>query len=178
MFTTAIFVQNCTLKVKSLLLHIFFYLGQTTFLMPWLHVQLLNTIILRSAGRSCHSVCHGCELSWTVQPSTRPHSNRPIRKCLVPKRTLIFHSSINIFTSLSDSLLNDIVILTNVNCNLNVNIITSQYVNTSTTGTSRDSAQRCHWLQHFCLTNIFHYAWKASNNCKQKLHRVACNNCT
>jgi len=79
------------------------------------------------------------------------------RKCHVLKRTLFLYSSNNISTLLSGSLLNDIVIMSNVNCNLNVNRITSQvpYVNTSTV--SRDSAKFCHCLQYFRLINIFHH---------------------
>ena len=59
---------------------------------------------------------------------------------------------------LSDAASAATISLVAFNCNLTltVNTITSQvYVNTSTT--SRDSTKRCHWLQHFCLVNIFQH---------------------
>jgi len=40
---------------------------------------------------------------------------------------------------------------------------------------SRDSTKRCHWLQHFCLMNIFQHVGKPAiiaAYCMQKLHAI------
>jgi len=49
--------------------------------------------------------------------------------------------------------------------------------NGNTSTTSRDSAKRCHWLQHL-PRQYFPTRLKACNYCMQELQHVASNNCT
>ena len=72
-----------------------------------------------------------------------------MRRGDVSKRPFIFRSSINISTSLCDSLLSK-----------------HDYV----TCKSRNSTKRCHWLQHFGLMNIFQHVRKPAI--------IACRNCS
>ena len=112
------------------------------------------------------------DLSWTMPPSAWTSSEN----VTFQSERSFLHRSVN-STPLFDSLLNDSFIMSNIKCNIRVGCVLQllvyrparlhyKYVN------SRDSTKRCHWLQHFCLVNIFQHV------CMQELQRVACNNCT
>jgi len=115
---------------------------RTYSLKPWFHVQLLHAIILGSGrGYGCQSVC------------VTSH-----RKCRLTKSYCYYQPPfhwLHLIVKEKESLLNDNGC---VPCS-----------NSNTSTTSRDSTKRCHWLQHFCLMNMFQHVWKpviiARKNC-------------
>jgi len=54
-----------------------------------------------------------------------------------------------------------IISLVAFSCNLTLTVSTiTRYVTSTSTQVLCDSTKRCHWLQHFCLMNIFEHVWR------------------